>query len=195
MQRIFKTVLPALLLTGAMTTASLAQNAPAPRQPSLELAFTYTATASKPVNGSDFWMQGGGAQIHGQFYGGWGVVADLSGAHSANINASGVGLDLVTGTFGPRYTWTPARGRYSLYGEGLVGEAWGMNSVFPNPAGANTVANSLAVKAGGGVNVNLARHLALRAIEAHYLRTQLPNGNANVQNNLQLGAGVVLRFR
>jgi hypothetical protein len=199
MQRIFLSMLPALALAGAMTmaTASAAQNVPgtvAKQQSTLELAFTYQGTLSDLVSGSRFWMQGGSAQIHGQFYGGWGVVADISGAHIANINATGVGLDLVTATFGPRYTWRPAHTRYSVYGQGLVGEAWGRNSVFPNSAGAATTANSLAVKAGGGLNVDLTRHFALRAVEADYLRTQLPNSTNNAQNNLTLAAGIVLRL-
>jgi hypothetical protein len=138
-------------------------------------------------------MQGGAAQIHGRFYSGLGVVADVAGAHIANINSSGVGLDLVTATFGPRYTWS--RPRFSVYGQGLVGEAIGFNSIFPNPTGAMTSVNSLAVKAGGGVNVHLAPHFALRLVEADYLRTQLPNSTNDAQNNLTLGAGVILCFR
>jgi hypothetical protein len=198
MQRILKTVLPALTIAAAMmATVSSAQNAPAPapQKPALEIAFTYQGMHSDVVNGSGFWLQGGGAQIHGQFHGGWGAVADIAGAHIANINSSGVGLDLVTATFGPRYTWKPARARYSLYGQGLLGQAWGMNSVFPGPNGANTVANSMAVKAGGGMNLDLKRHLALRLPEVDYLRTQLPNSTTNVQNYLTIAAGIVLRFR
>lgn len=200
MQRIFGSVIPAVALAGALAAAAASSAAQAaagatqPGRPALELAFTYAVTSSQPVSGSRFWMQGGAAQIHGQFYGGLGVVADIAGAHIANINSTGVGLDLVTATFGPRYTWKPAHGRYSIYGQGLVGEAWGMNSVFPSPAGANSVANSMAVKAGGGLNLLLTPHLALRAFEADYLRTQLPNATNNAQNNLCLGAGVLFRF-
>jgi hypothetical protein len=201
MQRILKTVLPALAIAAAMmATTSSAQSASAPpkslpQSSSLELAITYQGTHSDVVNGPGFWMQGGGAQIHGQFYGGWGAVADLAGAHIANISSSGVGLDLVTATFGPRYTWKPAHSRYSLYGQGLLGQAWGMNSVFPNAAGANTVANSMAIKTGGGMNLNLKPHLGLRLFEADYLRTQLPNSTNNVQNYLNVGAGVVWQLR
>ena len=111
------------------------------------------------------------------------------------MNSAGAGLDMVTATFGPRYTWSPRHARYELFGQGLAGVANGFNSVFPNVLGAQSVANSLAVKAGGGMNLNLKRHLALRLFEADYLRTQLPNSTNNAQNSLQLGAGLVLRFR
>lgn len=181
-----------LAACGALYAQPARQNTEPPR---FDIAVAWQTTAANVVGaGSSFWMQGGSAQIHGRFYGGWGAVADISGAHKANINSSAVGLDMITVTFGPRYTWTPAHARYSIYGQGLVGEAWGMNGVFPNPSGANTVANSLAVKAGGGLNIHLAQHLALRAFEADYLRTQLPNSASNAQNNLLLGAGLVLRL-
>jgi len=198
MRRILTSAALALAAAMTMTTASWAQGATAAtagRRPVLELAFTYQGTLSDLVSGSRFWMEGGAAQIHGRFYGGWGAVADVAGAHIANINSTGVGLDLITATFGPRYTWQPAHGRWSFYGQGLVGEAIGMNSVFPNASGAQSTANSIAVKAGAGLNADLTSHFALRIFEADYLRTQFPNSTNNAQNNLSLGAGVVLRFR
>jgi peptidoglycan-associated lipoprotein len=122
-------------------------------------------------------------------------VADLAGEHTGNMHGSGVGLDMVTMTFGPRYTWQAARYRRpALYGQALVGQANGFNSVIPSASGATSSANSLALKIGGGVNYTLSRRLAVRVIEADWLRTQLPNGAANVQNNLHLGAGLILRF-
>jgi hypothetical protein len=159
----------------------------------LEVAVTYDATLSNMVGGSSFWMQGGHVETEGSFYRGLGVVADVGGTHAANINSAGAGLDLVTATFGPRYTWSHHRS--GLFGQVLVGEAWGMNSTFPNPAGATTSANSLALEAGGGVNLALSPHFALRAFQANWFRTQLPNGASNLQNNLRLGAGFVFRFR
>lgn len=74
--------------------------------------------------------------------------------HISNIDSSGVGLDMVTATFGPRYTWSPRRARYALFVQGLAGVANGFNSIFPSNSGVDTVANSLAVQAGGGMNVN-----------------------------------------
>jgi len=206
MQRIFRNVLVPLAIAGAtmlVTTARSAaqtrppemQSARLPDSPSLDVAVTYGATLSDLITTSNFWMQGGSVQIHGQFYRGLGTVADITGAHTAEINSTGVGLDLVTATFGLRYTWSPSHTRYRLYGQGLVGEAFGMNGVFPNPAGATSTADSLAVKAGGGLDVRLRRRLAVRVFEADYLRTQLPNSTNNVQNNLTLYTGFVFRLR
>jgi hypothetical protein len=185
-----------VLLLGALAINSLAaQSAPPVSLGHLEVALTYNPVRSNEARDESFWMQGGSAQVEGRFWRGLGIVADVSGSHINNINSSGVGLDMVTATFGPRYTWAPAHKKLSIFGEGLVGVSNGFNSVFPAPAGATTDAHGLAVLAGGGVNVRLLRHLSIRAVEADWLRTQLPNGANDAQNNLRLGTGVVLRFK
>lgn len=191
--------LSSVLLVGAMiATPLLAQPAPTAPKPKpasyLEIAVTYDAARSNTAGGSSFWLQGGSVQLHAHFWHGLGAVADVAGLHQANVHSSGVGLDLVTATFGPRYTWSPAHGRFSLYGQALGGVVNGLNSVFPNPMGAETNATGTAMQLGGGVNVKLTHRVALRAIEADWLRTDLPNSTTNVQNNLRLGAGFVFRF-
>ena len=133
-------------------------------------------------------------QAHGRFYHGWGVVADVAGLHEGNIQSSGAGVDLVTATFGPRYTWQPARGRSTYYGQALAGVADGFNSDFPASAGAQSNSKSLALKLGGGFNIDLTPRIGLRAIEANWLRTQFPNSSTGVQGNCQLETGFVLRF-
>jgi peptidoglycan-associated lipoprotein len=184
-----KSILAAAVLVVLCSAQLLAQDTSA-----VEVAVTYNATRSSSVPGSNFWMEGGSVELQARFYRGLGVVADISGAHTANINTSGVGLDLVTATFGPRYTWAPAHWRYELFGQVLAGEANGFNSVFPTPSGAADSSNSLALKMGGGMNIALSRRIALRAIEANWLRTQLPNATTNVQNNLNIAAGFVFRL-
>jgi len=44
------------------------------------------------------------------------------------------------------------------------------------------------------VDVALTRHVSARAFEVNWLRTELPNGKTNIQNNLQFGAGLVFRI-
>jgi hypothetical protein len=161
----------------------------------LEVAVTYNATRSGTVPSANFWMQGGSVDIEGRFYRGLGVVEEVAGTHTANIQSTGVGLDLVTSAFGPRYTWAPAHRRYEIFAHVLVGDAFGFNSVFPTPGGAIDSSNSLALKMGGGMNIALSPRFALRAFQANWLRTHLPNATTNLQNNLELGAGVAFRFR
>jgi len=204
MRRLLSSVLlcgaKTIVITGVALAATplVAQSAAAektaPKYP-LDVAITYNATMSNSVTSKSLWMQGGSVQVHGQFYRGLGVVADIAGTHVGNINSSGVGLDMVTATFGPRYTWTTKSRKFALFGQALGGEGFGFHSVFPHVNGATASNYNLAVKAGGGLNVALTPRIALRAIEADWLRTQLPNATTNVQNNVILGAGVVMRFR
>jgi len=57
--------------------------------------------------------------------------------------------------------------------------------------------NSFAMTAGGGLDVRLHHHLALRVIQAEYLMTRFENvstGSTQAQNDIRLSTGIVLRF-
>jgi opacity protein-like surface antigen len=169
----------------------------------IDLALTYTAQHGSVNGGGSFWAQGGGAELSVSAYHGLGLAANVTATRVTNINSSGVNLTLVTATFGPRYTWShplaaksgasPVR-QLNLFGEALIGEANGVDSVFPSAQGAQSSSNSFALRLGGGADITLTHHLAIRMVEANWLRTQLPNGSSNVQNNLQLSSGIVLHF-
>lgn len=182
----------AWLLLGAGIVTTLSARAEMPS--SLDVALTYDASQANIVPGNNFWLQGGSVQVHARFWAGWGVVADVAGLQTGNVQGGGVGLSLVTATFGPRYTRSIAHRRYAVFGQVLVGEVNGFDSVFPTANGVESSANGLALKTGGGVNVGLSRHVAVRAFEADWLRTQLPNGTTGVQNNVRVGAGMVFKF-
>lgn len=160
----------------------------------LDLAATYTAERSLKSNTSqNFWMQGGSIELGANVWHGWGIGANVTGTHTGSIGTSGVPLSLVTVTFGPRYRWHADR-RISLYGEGLIGEANGFRSLFPTRAGSQPEANGCAAQVGGGIDYKLTDRFAIRALDAAWSRTQLPNSTNNVQNTLSLGAGFVVRF-
>jgi outer membrane immunogenic protein len=171
-------------------------------RPTVDVAVTYATLHSEHVTGADFWMQGGAVELHAEIRGGLGVVASVTGAHANSTSPQAAPLDMVTVVFGPRYTYAPRRGRLAVFGEALVGEADGFHSVFAygsgpvsNPVnGTTNSANSLAFQTGGGLDLRVSPHFSVRALQAEYLRTQLPNGNDNLQNNLRLAAGVVYRF-
>lgn len=189
-----------VILAGALMTSGVVAwgqktSSEQPAATSFEIAISYDASRTNVINGNSFWMQGGSVQMHGQFWHGLGVVADVAGLHTNSIHNSGVGLDMVTATFGPRYTWSLRSARYSLFGQALAGEANGINSIFPGISQASSTADGLAVQLGGGMNLNLKPHLAIRAFEADWLRTQLPNSTTRVQNSFRLGAGIVFLFR
>jgi hypothetical protein len=142
-----------------------------PHPPELDLAMTYSAQRGNLTSGESFWAQGGGAELTATFYHGLGITANVTGTHAANINSSGVGLTLVTATFGPTYTWGVPGRRNSLrqlrfFGESLIGIANGVDSVFPDPSGAQSDANGLALQIGGGADLNPSPHFAVRLFHA-----------------------------
>jgi hypothetical protein len=162
----------------------------------LDLAFTYNAQDSNLTSGNKFWMQGGSVQMTDTLTRRFGLTADLSGTGSGKISPSGAGLTLLTITVGPTYSLTFPRHKEAqrpvrFFGEALAGLANGFSSVFPGTQGAQSTARSLAVKMGGGMDIDLTPRIAVRVLQADWLRTQLPNGASNVQNNLQVGAGIV----
>jgi hypothetical protein len=162
--------------------------------PVMEVAVLYNPLLSNVVAANRFWMQGGSIQVNAHLWHGWGVMADVSGLHAQNANSSGVGLDLVTSTFGPRYRWSPPSSRFAFFGHALAGRANGFNSLFPGAIAATSSASSLALQIGGGIDLPMKHRLSLRAFEADWLRTQLPNSTTNVQNNLRLAVGLAVRF-
>jgi hypothetical protein len=184
--------LAAWLLLSAAWLSSAAM-ASAQTKGEMSMAVTYDATYAGLTNvQNNFWMQGGGIDLAGTFWHGLGAVAQVQGMHTANTG-QGVPLSMITATFGPRYTWR--RGRVDVFGQGLVGEADGFRSLFPTPHVAITSANGLAAQAGGGLDLRIARHVSVRALQVSWLRTQLPNSTTNVQNDLAVGAGIVWHSR
>jgi hypothetical protein len=82
---------------------------------------------------------------------------------------------------------------HPLFKRCLADPTRGTNLSSGGPVLGNT-ANSLALAAGGGLDISLARHFAVRAFEAEYFRTQFPNGANDRQNNLRLSAGLILNW-
>jgi opacity protein-like surface antigen len=64
----------------------------------------------------------------------------------------------------------------------------------PGNPGLPGSSNSFAMAAGGGVDLMLSHRFAIRMIQADYYYTQFDNGVNNRQNNLRIGAGVIVRF-
>ena len=178
-----------LLLLGAAMTARGQLQA---QHQEVDLAITYSAEHSNLTSGGNFWRQGGGAELSAEVFRGFGIAANVTGTHIKDINNSNVPLTTVTATFGPRYTWS--RKKLAVFGQGLIGESRGTDGVFPSSTGALSEWNSFALQVGGGIDLRIDRHFAVRPIQADWIRTQFPNGGTNVQNNLRLGAGIVFRF-
>jgi hypothetical protein len=143
-----------------------------------------------------------------------GITADVSGASLSPFGFSVLGFS--AGTYqrvnnylvGP--TVTAGLGRSSVFAHALFGVAhssFGAGVSVPIVGGissAITSANGFAMAFGGGVDIGLTRHLAFRAVQVDYLRTQLNSLDAlttglsgslgNRQNSFRYSTGIVLRF-
>lgn len=161
----------------------------------LEATLAYSADRTNGVTGGCgcFWMSGGKAEANANFGRGLSLVAEAGGEHATNINAANESLSFVTYLFGPRYS-VRSRTRLAPFGQFLVGGVHGFDALFPTRNGPSTAPDALAFAAGGGLNINLSRHLGIRAFQADYMQTQLPNGGNDRQNHLRLAAGIVLRL-
>lgn len=163
-------------------------------QGALEAAFSYKFSYANTTSPKQFWQNGGSVELHGQVWKRWGVVGRLDVLHTSNMEGTGVGLDLITATFGPRYTWTPRMSRFRYYGEILGGNSEGLNSKFPIQSGFETSADSAAFLLGGGVNYQLNKRVGIRVFDAHWMRTDFPNATTVNQNTLVAGTGIIIRL-
>jgi peptidoglycan-associated lipoprotein len=104
-----------------------------------------------------------------------------------------VNLGKISYLAGPRYT-IARTSRVRIFAEGLFGGAHGFDSFFPSSGGLVPTANSFAMQFGGGMDVALRDGFGIRAIELDYVRTGLPNNDANSQNDLRIAFGVSYQF-
>ena len=188
----------ACLLAGATSWAQQSQKPVAPDTVCTDLAVTIATERSQAMSGQgNFWFKGGGVDAAVTFKSGMGIAASLTGDHASNFTP-GVDANKITYMAGPRYTWTAWPGhpsaadnrRLQIFGQGLFGWTHGFNGLYPATSGATSSAKSLAMQAGGGLNLYFTRNFGLRLLEADYVRTVLPNGAANIQSDMRLSVGL-----
>jgi hypothetical protein len=161
----------------------------------VSLAFTFDAAEANITTANRFWFTGGSAELSAEAYRGIGITASVTGVRTSD-SGSGVPVNLIVATLGPSYTFHTHIRRHSgaIFAQGLIGEANGFHGIYPSVPAPVSSANSLAAQVGGGVDLNLSRHLALRCFEASWLRTALPNSTSGVQNDIRMGAGVAVHL-
>lgn len=195
----------AIAIPGGLLHAQALPSGPIPSAPTVtpiadhrdvQLGLTFdigdgNLTSTNPFS---FLFQGGSAEISAQLFKGLGVTGSFTGLHTSN-SGQGVPVNLLTFTFGPRFTIrTGGRNhRVSLYGQGLAGGVEGFDGLYPTPSGPAANATSIAFQTGGGLDIGCSAHTAIR-FQADWLRTQLPDATQNVENTLRVGIGFVYHF-
>lgn len=125
-----------------------------------------------------------------------GLVADFTGYYgSPSQTIGGTPVTLHTSEynylFGPRFSyrhserWTPFV--HALFGGGHAHA----RATAPNFTAVSLTKDSFAMAIGGGLDLKVANHIALRLVDADYVLTRFGGSN---QNNFRYSAGVVFRF-
>jgi outer membrane immunogenic protein len=120
-----------------------------------------------------------------------GLVGDFGGY--ANTR-KGIDQKLLTYMFGPRFNWRHTR--LSPYAQFLFGGGY----AWSGPT--STTQNAFATAAGGGLDYNLTKRIAIKPIQVEYVMTQFDSaklsgatrGFGSHQNDVRYSAGVVFRF-
>ena len=195
--------LSALTIMAVSLSAATAQapNPPKPAsataaRPELALGFSYLRSNAPPGGCTCFNLYGGSATFaYPIAKGPFALVGDITAVQSRAISSNNFGLTLSTYTAGARYEPKLHSPLLHPFGQALVGVAHASGSLV---AGTGTsVANAgaaFAANIGGGVDLAVSRRAWVRAFQAEYLPTTFDNGTNNHQNNLRIGAGLVIRF-
>ena len=187
------------ILLGTLLFAGMVASAQeSPETPKAEVGLNYSYTRIHPGGtGSGYNANGGFADVAYNFNKNLGFVADLGGSYSGTQNRLALNNTNFEYLFGPRFNWRVSR--FNPYVQALFGGERFSNGL--NPAAADprlgTSQNNFATAFGGGLNVTVSNHLAVRPFQVEYLTTQFSPGSASLnytQNNLRYSAGVVLRF-
>jgi peptidoglycan-associated lipoprotein len=170
------------------STAAHAQGSPL-----LEVGgnYTYVYSNAPPGGCGCFSMNGGNAWASLKLTHRLSAVGEVGLQQNGDVLGTGIDLTLTSYLFGARYTFLTSS-RVHPFGQALVGGAHASGRFAHAIAGGST--NELSVLAGGGLDVDLTRHLGVRAGEVDYYFTDFTNGTTDHQNNLRVSAGIYVRF-
>jgi outer membrane protein OmpA-like peptidoglycan-associated protein len=207
-------LIPALHL-GAQSTpvASRDSSGQSNSTPKVELFVGYSYLRAVPTlaDGNRLvWLNGGSTSIAYNFNRYLGVVGDFGGFDDSQFQAIGAGNpsdainssgNAFTYLAGPRLSFRN-QGRITPFAQALFGEIHASpvtldasctgTGCTPLPA-----ESSFAMTAGGGLDLRMSHHLALRLVQAEYLMTSFENratGQSGTQNDMRLSSGIVFRF-
>jgi opacity protein-like surface antigen len=131
---------------------------------------------------------GGGGQLEYNANHWLGVVGDLSGFRATSSGSGSFAGAVFTYLLGPRVNFR--RGKVTPFAQALFGGVWTTDGIAKSLG----PENNFAMTAGGGIDIKVSRHVSVRPVQAEYFMTKIPDGLNNRQDNLRLGAGIVLRL-
>jgi peptidoglycan-associated lipoprotein len=152
------------------------------------LNYNFIHANAPPGQCGCFSLNGGSATFALNLRPRWAGIADITVAHSNNVNDTGQDITLIHYLFGVRYS-KRTRGRYVMYGQGLFGGAKeDVNFQF------DINRNAFGVMVGGGVSARLRDHVGWTIGELDWVYSQVPNGVNNRQNDTRVVTGFIYRY-
>ncbi len=195
--RRFALQLALVMSLSAVNAAAQTQTARTLSTPRVEIAGGYSLLRSETVAGSGFNLHGGSVSIAANVNDWLGFVGDFGYYRNKSISTAGFGLNVASYTFGPRISYRGFE-HFTPFAHQLIGAAHASGTLYTQGFASGTstpgAVNSFAMATGGGLDYNLSRHIAVRAVQAEWLFTTLPNGASNRQNYTRFTFGAVFRF-
>ena len=212
---VFTTLLmPVFLVQAQEPAAKTYSNGSSAGTPKVELFLGYSYLRAVPARADGnrmVWLNGGSTSIAYNFTRHLGLVGDFGGFDDSEIRLAGTGAipsstvdssgSAYTYLFGPRLSFRNHE-RFTPFAQVLFGGIHASDVTLSSGctgAGCTVLPaeNSFAMTAGGGLDLKVSRHFAIRIIQAEYLMTRFDNSSTGAsasQNDMRLSSGIVLRL-
>lgn len=185
------------ILAGAFLASGIVASAQEVATPKAEVGLSYSYTRVNPGGTlASYNANGGYGYAEYNFGRVLGIVGELGANHVGSVNGVQFGNTTFEYLFGPRFNWRHSR--FTPYVQALIGGERFSNGL--NPASGSPLLasqNNFAAALGGGLDITVTNHIAIKPFQLEWLTTQL-TGSAStlryVQDNLRYSAGVVFRF-
>jgi opacity protein-like surface antigen/outer membrane protein OmpA-like peptidoglycan-associated protein len=180
--------------------------------PKVELFVGYSYLRSVPAleDGNRLvWMNGGSTSLAYNINRYLGIVGDFGaytnseirfqGAYGATVDVDNSNVGAFSYLFGPRLSFRN-HSRITPFVQALFGGAHANEVTLSNCTSSCTLLpsqNTFAWTAGGGLDIRVRRHFAVRPIQAEYLMTRFQDystGTTASQNDIRLSSGIVFRL-
>jgi len=158
-----------------------------------------------------YWLNGGSTSIAFNFNRYLGLVADVGGFADSKIDLTGTGGGASTVMdsygavfpylFGPRLSFR-GHERVTPFLQVLFGGIYATKVMLDSGCGGAgctplPAENKFAWTGGGGLDIKVSHHVAIRLVQVEYLMTNFQNhstGISELQNDMRFSSGIVFRF-
>lgn len=183
------------LLLGIATAARAQATSGVSHSGDVALTYHWVHTNAPPSGGCGcFALNGVGLSGSWDFGPRLTAVAEVSVDHTSNALSTSESLTLTSYVAGARYhlpdPWMHGPHALQPFAQVLVGGAHAGGGM----AGVADGTSAFAGRLGGGIDLPLTTGIAVRVIEADYYLTDFANSADNHQNNILIGAGVVVHW-